>query len=63
MVKKNNKTELLSLDSLPEQNRNAKFVVKNFIDKETLDKKIKSAKINTEPINQQIAKSFWKDYF
>ena len=63
MVKKNNKTELLSLDTLPEQDKKSKFISKEFIEKELIEKKIKSAKINTEPINKQIRPSFWKDYF
>tara|TARA_B100000674_G_C37679884_1_gene841016 strand:+ start:668 stop:859 length:192 start_codon:yes stop_codon:yes gene_type:complete len=63
MVKKNNKSELLTLDILPEQDKKSKFISKKFIEKEIIDKKIKEAKINTEPINKQIKNSFWKDYF
>ena len=33
------------------------------LDKDILDKKINAAKVNTNPINKQIQKSFWKDYF
>lgn len=63
MVKKNNKSELLTINSLPIQNENAKFEPKQIVSKNELDEKIKAIKPNTEPINKQIPKTFWKGYF
>tara|TARA_B100002019_G_scaffold215700_1_gene188291 strand:- start:464 stop:655 length:192 start_codon:yes stop_codon:yes gene_type:complete len=63
MGKKNNKTELLELNSLPKQNDKAKYELKQIITKEELENKINSIVITKEPINKQIPKSFWKEYF
>ena len=63
MGKKNNKTELLQLNSLPKQNDKAKYELKQIISKEELEKKINNIVITKEPINKQIPNSFWKEYF
>lgn len=63
MGKKNNQTELLQLNSLPKQNDKAKYELKQIISKEELEKKINDIVITKEPINKQIANSFWKEYF
>ena len=63
MGKKNNKTELLELNSLPKQNDKAKYELKQIITKEELENKINNIVITKEPINKQIPKSFWKEYF
>ena len=63
MGKKNNQTELLELNSLPKQNDKAKYELKQIISKEELEKKINDIVITKEPINKQIANSFWKEYF
>ena len=44
MVKKNNKTELLTLDTLPEQDKKSKFISKEFIEKELIEKKLNQQK-------------------
>jgi len=67
MVKKNKENKPLdvelSLDSLPKQNKKTKYEYNQIITKDELENKIKNIKISTEPINKQIPKSFWKDYF